>query len=217
MDEQTLDKTALTTISLLEARLLRIEQILYGTTSAQSPQRPPDSTLGSLSQLERRFTTLVSRFRVYADILKLCVFLPTQPVGLDRVVLIRPFSYRPQSSVLLCRPRPYRHGATHRARCGRRPRNGPLLRVRLPQHSVRLDGRDLRHTHSRSRPVCGTRLPPAPDEGSGSHPTRARSRDRRAPGEERSCRRQMVRGTSRRLWQFRGRRRRKSGAGGAWG
>lgn len=73
MDEQTLDKTALTTISLLEARLIRVEQILYGTT--QSSQRPTDSTLSSLSDLERRFSTLISRFRVYADILKLCVFL----------------------------------------------------------------------------------------------------------------------------------------------
>lgn len=77
MDEQSLDKTALTTISLLEARLLRIEQILYGTTSAQSSQSlqgPADSTLSSLSDLERRFSTLISRFRVYADILKLCTF-----------------------------------------------------------------------------------------------------------------------------------------------
>lgn len=77
MDEQTLDKTALTTISLLEARLLRIEQILYGTTSAQGSQslqqQPADSTLSSLADLERRFSTLISRFRVYADILKLCM------------------------------------------------------------------------------------------------------------------------------------------------
>lgn len=76
MEEQTLDKTAIATISLLEARLLRIEQILYGaTTSAQtSQQRSTDSTLSSLADLERRFSTLISRFRVYADILKLCTF-----------------------------------------------------------------------------------------------------------------------------------------------
>lgn len=72
MDEQSLDKTALSTISLLEARLLRIEQILYGTASAQTVQQPADSTLSSLADLERRFSTLISRFRVYADILKLC-------------------------------------------------------------------------------------------------------------------------------------------------
>lgn len=74
MDEQTLDKTALTTISLLEARLLRMEQVLYGTTAAESSPSSADSTLGSLADLERRFSTLLSRFRVYADILKLCTF-----------------------------------------------------------------------------------------------------------------------------------------------
>lgn len=77
MEEQTLDKTALTTISLLEARLLRIEQILYGstTTPAQSSHGPADAALSSLADLERRFSTLISRFRVYADILKLCRFV----------------------------------------------------------------------------------------------------------------------------------------------
>lgn len=75
MDTQTLDKTTLTTISLLEARLLRIEQLLYGTTSssAPTPKKPqPDSALSSLADLERRLSALVSRSRVYADILKLC-------------------------------------------------------------------------------------------------------------------------------------------------
>lgn len=76
MDAQTLDKTTLTTIALLEARLMRIEQLLYGTTSAApAPQRAPaDSALGSLADLERRFSALVSRSRVYADILKLCEY-----------------------------------------------------------------------------------------------------------------------------------------------
>lgn len=72
MDNQTLDNTTLTTISLLEARLLRIEQLLHGTTSTPTPQQPTDSALTSLADLERRFSTLISRFRVYADILKLC-------------------------------------------------------------------------------------------------------------------------------------------------
>lgn len=72
MDNQSLDQTTLTTISLLEARLLRIEQLLYGTTSDPASQTPPDSARDSMAHLERRFSTLVSRFRVYADILKLC-------------------------------------------------------------------------------------------------------------------------------------------------
>lgn len=77
MEEQSLDRTTLATISLLEARLLRIEQILHGSNSASVPKPAGgDSAIESLANLERRFATLVSRFRVYADILKLC----TSPV-----------------------------------------------------------------------------------------------------------------------------------------
>jgi hypothetical protein len=72
MDDQSLDRTTLATISLLEARLLRIEQILYGPSSLASTRPSDDSAVESLAHLERRFATLVSRFRVYADILKLC-------------------------------------------------------------------------------------------------------------------------------------------------
>lgn len=72
MEDSTLDKTALSTISLLEARLLRIEQLLYGNISHPTPQPPADSVSGSLALLERRFANIVSRFRVYGDILKLC-------------------------------------------------------------------------------------------------------------------------------------------------
>lgn len=76
MEEQSLDRTTLATISLLEARLLRIEQILHGSNAASAPKPAGDSAVESLANLERRFATLVSRFRVYADILKLC----TSPV-----------------------------------------------------------------------------------------------------------------------------------------
>ena len=76
MEEQSLDRTTLATISLLEARLLRIEQILHGSKSVSVPTPAGDSAIESLANLERRFATLISRFRVYADILKLC----TSPV-----------------------------------------------------------------------------------------------------------------------------------------
>lgn len=76
MEEQSLDRTTLATISLLEARLLRIEQILHGSTAASAPKPAGDSAIESLANLERRFATLVSRFRVYADILKLCELRP---------------------------------------------------------------------------------------------------------------------------------------------
>ncbi|KUI56016.1 hypothetical protein VP1G_03382 [Cytospora mali] len=79
MDEQTLDTTTLQTISLLEARLLRIEQILYGVTSvpATKSTSEEDSASETLADLEQRFATLISRFRVYADILKLYRTHPT--------------------------------------------------------------------------------------------------------------------------------------------
>lgn len=72
MEEQSLDRTTLATISLLEARLLRIEQILHGSTSVSAPRPVGDPALESLANLERRFATIISRSRVYADILKLC-------------------------------------------------------------------------------------------------------------------------------------------------
>lgn len=79
MDEQTLDRTTLQTISLLEARLLRIEQILYGSTSVPAARSTGDgdSASESLADIERRFTNLISRFRVYADLLKLYRTHPT--------------------------------------------------------------------------------------------------------------------------------------------
>ncbi|ROV91608.1 hypothetical protein VSDG_07958 [Cytospora chrysosperma] len=78
MDEQTLDRTTLQTIALLEARLLRIEQILYGSTSVPAARSTGDgdSASESLADIERRFTNLISRFRVYADLLKLCTAPP---------------------------------------------------------------------------------------------------------------------------------------------
>ncbi|KAJ0122963.1 hypothetical protein N8I77_010051 [Diaporthe amygdali] len=77
MEEQSLDRTTLATISLLEARLLRIEQILHGSTSVSTSRPVGDSATESLTDLERRFATLISRFRVYADILKLYRTHPT--------------------------------------------------------------------------------------------------------------------------------------------
>ncbi|RKU40131.1 hypothetical protein DL546_001176 [Coniochaeta pulveracea] len=75
MDE-TLNKTTLTTISLLEARLLRIEHLLFGTSTP--PPRAPDTAVAvALSDIERRFANLLSRVRVYAELLKICNQHPT--------------------------------------------------------------------------------------------------------------------------------------------
>lgn len=83
MDE-TLDKTSLGTISLLEARLLRIETILYGPS--HTPAQPPaESVSTSLVDLEHRFAALVRRFRIYAEILKIYNAHPSlfQPASAD--------------------------------------------------------------------------------------------------------------------------------------
>jgi len=74
MDE-TLDKTSLATISLLEARLLRVENIIYGLSDAPA-QPPTESVSTSLADLERRFGNLVRRTRIYAEILKICMCTP---------------------------------------------------------------------------------------------------------------------------------------------
>ncbi|KAI1645079.1 uncharacterized protein F4817DRAFT_344871 [Daldinia loculata] len=71
--ESTLDNTTLSTISLLEARLLRIEHLLYGHTA----QQPKVSTIRSMQELEHRFVTLLQRMRVYAELLKLYKSQPT--------------------------------------------------------------------------------------------------------------------------------------------
>jgi hypothetical protein len=71
MMDNTLDQTSLATISLLEARLRRIEHILYGPSTP--PTEPPaESATSSIADLERRFNQLLRHFRVYAEILKIC-------------------------------------------------------------------------------------------------------------------------------------------------
>ncbi|KAK8016775.1 hypothetical protein PG993_014964 [Apiospora rasikravindrae] len=63
----SLDDTTLETLSYLEARLLRIEYVLYGHTTPQA--KAPAIT--SLHQLEHRFATLLQRVSTYKDLLKI--------------------------------------------------------------------------------------------------------------------------------------------------
>ncbi|AEO64851.1 uncharacterized protein THITE_133565 [Thermothielavioides terrestris NRRL 8126] len=59
--DHSLDQTTLATISLLEARLLRIEHILYGPSTP--PTEPPaESATTSLAELEHRFNQLLRHF-----------------------------------------------------------------------------------------------------------------------------------------------------------
>ncbi|PHH77139.1 hypothetical protein CDD80_907 [Ophiocordyceps camponoti-rufipedis] len=73
--DQPLDQTTLSTIELLEARLLRIEHIICGP-SASPPLVRPESVTRRIADLERRFSSMLSRIRVYADLLKIYKLLP---------------------------------------------------------------------------------------------------------------------------------------------
>lgn len=66
-----MDETTLSTLDLLESRLLRVEHLLYGQNI--SPALVQDySTLEKIDELEKRFSLLVSRIRVYGELLKIC-------------------------------------------------------------------------------------------------------------------------------------------------
>ncbi|KAI1493351.1 hypothetical protein F5X96DRAFT_225888 [Biscogniauxia mediterranea] len=71
--DSTLDETSLSTISLLEARLSRIEYLLYGHSSPQ----PKVTAARSMQELEHRFSILLQRIRVYGELLRLYKSQPT--------------------------------------------------------------------------------------------------------------------------------------------
>ncbi|KAG7416031.1 hypothetical protein Forpe1208_v005951 [Fusarium oxysporum f. sp. rapae] len=65
-----MDETTLSTLDLLESRLLRIEHLLYGQN--QSPALAQDQSAASqLNKLERRFSMLLSDVRVYHELMKI--------------------------------------------------------------------------------------------------------------------------------------------------
>lgn len=71
MANDAMDETTLSTLSLLESRLLRVEHLLHG--QASSPSLAQDETAAvQLATLEKRFGALLSRVRVYAELLKIC-------------------------------------------------------------------------------------------------------------------------------------------------
>lgn len=70
MDRGGLDETTLSTLSLLESRLLRLEHLLYGQTATPSPPQDGSAAL-KLANLERRFGALTSHIRVYGELAKI--------------------------------------------------------------------------------------------------------------------------------------------------
>ncbi|KAI0403836.1 hypothetical protein F4802DRAFT_271781 [Xylaria palmicola] len=65
--ESAIDDTTLSTLSLLEGRLLRVEHLLYGGSVPQSTT----SAIRDLQDLEHRFSKLLQHVRVYGELLKL--------------------------------------------------------------------------------------------------------------------------------------------------
>ncbi|MBE3047771.1 hypothetical protein IMZ48_35730 [Candidatus Bathyarchaeota archaeon] len=70
--DNSMDVTTLTTLELLESRLLQLEQMVYGTLPANLPSSDEVSITRQLEKLEQRFQALISRVRVYNDIHKIC-------------------------------------------------------------------------------------------------------------------------------------------------
>lgn len=77
--DNPLDETTLSTLNLLESRMLRVEHLLYGRATTPSPTQH-DSAARRLGQLERRFSLMLSEFRVYGELLKICTS-PIRPVS----------------------------------------------------------------------------------------------------------------------------------------
>ncbi|RGP64641.1 putative ro-10 required for nuclear distribution [Fusarium sporotrichioides] len=66
----TMDETTLSTLDLLQSRLLRVEHLLYG--QSQSPALAQDrSATDQIGQLERRFSKLLYDFRDYHELMKI--------------------------------------------------------------------------------------------------------------------------------------------------
>ncbi|KAI9172310.1 hypothetical protein HJFPF1_01810 [Paramyrothecium foliicola] len=65
-----MDETSVSTLTLLEARLLRIEHLLHGQTSTPAPGIGKTATQRMID-LERRFYRLVSDVRAHGDLLKI--------------------------------------------------------------------------------------------------------------------------------------------------
>ncbi|POR30882.1 Uncharacterized protein TPAR_08891 [Tolypocladium paradoxum] len=68
--DNPLDQTTLSTIALLESRLLRLEHLLYGPTASHPPPQH-GSAVRKMGELERRFSLMLSHVRVYGELLKI--------------------------------------------------------------------------------------------------------------------------------------------------
>ncbi|EQL02476.1 nuclear distribution protein [Ophiocordyceps sinensis CO18] len=74
--DNPLDQTTLSTISLLESRILRLEHLLYGPTASHPPPAQHESVAWRMGDLEKRFSMILSRVRVYGHLLKIYCPVP---------------------------------------------------------------------------------------------------------------------------------------------
>lgn len=68
--ESLSDSPFSSTIRLLEARLARIEHLLFGATT---PEQPAETAIDGVEALERRFQALLMQVKVYGELMRLCV------------------------------------------------------------------------------------------------------------------------------------------------
>ena len=68
----SMDETTLSTLNLLESRLLRVEQLLHGQTAVSTPSQT-DSAVQRMNEVEQRFATLLQHVRVYEELLRICM------------------------------------------------------------------------------------------------------------------------------------------------
>ncbi|ODA83624.1 hypothetical protein RJ55_02139 [Drechmeria coniospora] len=85
VEDDPTDQGTLSTISLLESRLLRIEHILYGPAASYPPPAHHESAVRRMADAERRLSVMVSNVRVYGELLKIYrahpSFFHTPPAG----------------------------------------------------------------------------------------------------------------------------------------
>ncbi|CAK7272146.1 hypothetical protein SEPCBS57363_004986 [Sporothrix epigloea] len=77
MDALSLEKTGQVTLELLEARLRRAEHLLFGIEPDHDTKPTIKPAVDGLAELERHFTLLVSKVRVYAELLKIYKLYPS--------------------------------------------------------------------------------------------------------------------------------------------
>lgn len=79
--DNTMDSSTITTLQLLESRLLQLEHMVYGESPVSVPTSDEVSVARQLENLDRRFQALISRVRVYKELHRICKLSPQHSRG----------------------------------------------------------------------------------------------------------------------------------------